>query len=178
MELLRLNAIICYLLKGVISNRYTTRGQMTVRQRIIERNECKRKRSGLMFKILSQSLPGGTQVNHEKSARKTGVRAEVRNPNLHNKLYAPPLETTGLVMASYESRAGIGRSRPVSRLRPASAWRERKITHPLSTKTLISPSSQPYGVKLSINTQNQTQKIFNRRPFTDCHIYHQFGGKK
>jgi len=81
---------------------------MKVRQRIIEWNECKRKRSGLMFNVLSQSLPGGTQVNQEKSARKTGVRAEVRNPNLH-KLYAPPLETTGLEMTSYDSRAGIGR---------------------------------------------------------------------
>jgi len=131
--MIRLIALICYLLKGYISNRYTTRGQMTVRQRIIEWNECKRKRPGLMFKVLSQRLPGGTQVNHEKSARKTSVRAEVRNPSLHNKLYAPPLETTRFVMASYESRAGNGRSLPVSRLRPASAWRERKITHPLST---------------------------------------------
>jgi hypothetical protein len=74
-----------------------------------------------MFKVLSQRLPGGTRVNQEKSARKTGVRAEVRNPNFYNKLYAPPFGTTCLVMTSYESPAGIRRSRPVSRLRPAFA---------------------------------------------------------
>jgi hypothetical protein len=74
-----------------------------------------------MFKVLSHGVPGGTQVNHEKFARKTGVRAEVRNPNVYNKLYAPPFGTTCLVMASYESQAGIRRSRPVSRLRPAFA---------------------------------------------------------
>jgi len=136
----------------------------------MEWNECKRKRSGLMFKVPSQRLPGGTQVNHEKSVRKTGVRAEVRNPNLYNKLYAPRHEITRLVMESYESRAGIGRSRPVSRLRPASAWRERKITHPLSTTTLDLPIVPTIRSETVHKHPKSNTKISDRQPFTESHL--------
>ena len=173
--MIRLIALICYLFKDVISNRNTTTGQMTLWQRIIERNECKRKWSGLMFKVLFQRLPGGTYANHEKSSRKTGVRADVRNPNLYNKVYAHRMRQHAWWWESYESRAGIGISRTVSRLRPASAWWERKITRsPLRLWSPHHPNHMEWNYAQTPKNQTQKLAIVN---LSRSHIYHEFGEK-
>jgi len=146
--MIRLNAIICYLLKGVISNRYTE-GRMAVRQRIIEWNECKRKRSGLMFNVLSQSA-GGTQVNHEKSVRKTDVRRYTHH-HLRQQAWWWRVMNHELELDNRSPFQGYDQHLPGGRGKS-------RTRSPLR---LISPPPQPYGVELSINTQNQIQKFVN-----------------